>query len=631
VSYVDIIKPALVTMNIGFESKPMITNTSVACAMGRVHQMLTFIVGKDAIYSGYNTSQPGADWLSTVKSYIAIQEQRFLHAGYENTSLRLLEQTAALKWLSPLDREDIMDLLDFSIFEGLWLADNCGLTMKNGVLEATKKGVKDMMKGVYDPLVHTDDESTLEEEIVAAGINYADIQLPTGDYNISVCYVRRMGSIEHAKRQAVDQNVAITFACDTPLRDIVKVERTSRRKTTKGREELKKLREHRKQEEAVRKTPMPKPVYEQVEVVSDNQPGPSERRVKNPTVGEVEDEGDAPQSTDPFRDDERFSLAGKVFPGLGDAVQPKSFLKAQPGRTKRGTLEKFLVADAMKDTLVEAKTKVSERRSKLSSEELLLDLLRSQMTDKAIEAMEESGPFGVTELLNKQELWKRIAVQPEIMWVMPAELKDEEARKKVQAMRITMLKETDIVGDWPLTRVEKMIKWGDKWTGNINEEDEPYMMFVLNSEPAKKKFQPYGLSKTEANRAASFLRMRETCDMSGMTLREAARLARIHTMYCQDPWPGMTVSNIPSDKVAEICDILEKDKSEWKYSSPRQSNSMTARVETKRPNVYERAIFLEASVAAGAPLLPVPVLRDILCGTDIKRDLRAIKAILNSE
>jgi len=272
VSYPDLVAPALLNLALGFESKPL-ANRVVIKGIGRVHQMMSFVVGKDAIYAAINTTQPGHDYLSTIKSYLSSQEQRFLRAGYSSMSLTLLSHTASMKWLSVMTKEDMEEIIDYSILEGLWLVDQCDVTLRNGILQNMKHGIKDMMKGFFDVLVHVDDETVLEREIELAGIDYEDIDVPTGSYTMDVCYLDfKPDRSRLPDRTFTRANQSVAYSCEHTLgvenfhADSGK-ERTTRRARILSK--LKKERDEAKAASRAAKNEKKKATREEEETISD--------------------------------------------------------------------------------------------------------------------------------------------------------------------------------------------------------------------------------------------------------------------------------------------------------------------------------------------------------------------------
>nr|WKU83719.1 capsid protein [Aspergillus terreus chrysovirus 1] len=224
-SFCDLLIPGLEKPAGAGAPKPFVT-AAQGRVIGRVHQMLGFMVAKDLISAAVMSTKPGFNPYDSIRSYLSAQEQVVSQMGYRYSDLSLLEITPQMLYLTRLSQDDCDDIASLPIFESLWLCDGAKKGVQNGVLQAIKTGVKDASDD-------TNTKDVLIDEMRKGGIVDRLQDLPTGRFTTEGCAVESMRCITPRKPRRLWQEVHRVFECSHKPTDY-----TPKRKARIGKEPI---------------------------------------------------------------------------------------------------------------------------------------------------------------------------------------------------------------------------------------------------------------------------------------------------------------------------------------------------------------------------------------------------------
>nr|WPA89354.1 coat protein [Aspergillus ochraceopetaliformis chrysovirus 1] len=187
-------------------AKPFITKNQ-GRSIGRVHQLLSFMVCKDLISAAIYSTSAGLNAYDTIKTYLSTQEHLVGEMGFRYSDLGLLEATKPLRYLTRLDQDDCDDIASLSIFEALWLCGDAKVGVANGVLQAVRSGIKDTSDD-------TSSRDILLDELRKGGIVDRLDRLPTGRFTTEGSAIEAIASWQLRNPKRHWKHHEMVFPCD---------------------------------------------------------------------------------------------------------------------------------------------------------------------------------------------------------------------------------------------------------------------------------------------------------------------------------------------------------------------------------------------------------------------------------
>lgn len=169
ISVDELMAPSFISENSQL-NRPFIT-TGMAKSLGRIHQMVQFCICKDIIGASVMQTKTGFDPSASIRAYLNSNAKLVSKMAEGMAGFDIVASTASMKIYEELTVTDYTDMLNLSIFEGLWLVNSANRVVDNGILAAIIDGEK----------LLTNDRSSyhvLKEEMQIAGIDIEDAKMP---------------------------------------------------------------------------------------------------------------------------------------------------------------------------------------------------------------------------------------------------------------------------------------------------------------------------------------------------------------------------------------------------------------------------------------------------------------------
>lgn len=208
ISVDDLMAPSFIPENSQL-NRPFIT-TEMAKSLGRIHQMVHFCICKDIVGASVMQTKAGFDPSASIRTYLNSNSKLVSKMAEGMAGFDIVASTASLKIHEELTTVDYTDMLNLSIFEGLWLVNSANRVVDNGIIAAIIDGER----------LLTQDRSSyhvLREELEIAGVDIEDSKMPNVAGQFTTTWVGTKSIIKNKKpkmRKRITVSAKLARECD---------------------------------------------------------------------------------------------------------------------------------------------------------------------------------------------------------------------------------------------------------------------------------------------------------------------------------------------------------------------------------------------------------------------------------
>nr|WDR17764.1 capsid protein [Chrysovirus sp.] len=224
VSFYDLMIPAFVADSSTLYHSML--SHDLGKSVGRIHQMLAFVVAKDMIVASNLQAKRGFNPASTIRTYLNSNSALLHKMASTVTGLTILDVTPKLRIFQKMTEADYADMLNMSIFEGLWLVRDATKSINNGPISFLKQGDK-VRTGDVAPY----DE--LKEELALGNVTVEDDKIPDGAFTTSWVGVESINFRKKRETRKRRKEVELVKSCEFRPGEDLKKRGGRRRRTVK--------------------------------------------------------------------------------------------------------------------------------------------------------------------------------------------------------------------------------------------------------------------------------------------------------------------------------------------------------------------------------------------------------------
>jgi len=444
--------------------------------------------------------------------------------------------------------------------------------------------VKDMMKGFFDVVTHIDDETVLENEIMLAGIDYSDIDVPMGGYSMDVCYLdtdlskHRMGRVSMKKVKSV-----VSYECDVK-QDFEETKRfgVERKKTARRM-----MMERRQREQNARRESARNSVEKIIEtVVAEEAAKIEEMRRSEASLSQ------ASQS------------AKEMVAEIEEVLQPrrKTFVDI-PSRGPSRPATPVSVAAVVEE--VDTEVSVEQQEVDLIDVKArVINILEKQMT----ETMRRKGLGG--ELLLKPDKVEGVT-DVEFLDLTPNTNDDNlnniirAGRKQYLVKHAAQLRDARFHG---LDKYETMIIQGARWNGSLTPDSFKHARYVAASPAMDNWLREHNIGSDN--------RMRVVGLMESIGDEAGVQWASLRVLLAKEKDYG---ERLQLDSLRKRwLSLFSQLNRECTYKK-REETSMGKK---GKDGDYNKRVLLQATAALNAPVVEIGVLKRLMLSTLVPKEDR---------